>query len=57
MIIKHREGPGKIAEMHFVGNVENCDVIIVDDLIDTAVNFLYHQSIKIREHFARLPRC
>lgn len=36
MIIKHRDGPGKIAEMHLVGSVQNSDVIIVDDMIDTA---------------------
>jgi ribose-phosphate pyrophosphokinase len=37
MIIKHREAPGKIADMHLVGNVANSDVVIVDDIIDTAV--------------------
>eukprot|EP00330_Aristerostoma_sp_ATCC50986_P006984 CAMPEP_0114599888 /NCGR_PEP_ID=MMETSP0125-20121206/22393_1 /TAXON_ID=485358 ORGANISM="Aristerostoma sp., Strain ATCC 50986" /NCGR_SAMPLE_ID=MMETSP0125 /ASSEMBLY_ACC=CAM_ASM_000245 /LENGTH=173 /DNA_ID=CAMNT_0001807339 /DNA_START=643 /DNA_END=1165 /DNA_ORIENTATION=- len=36
MIIKHREQPGKIAEMHLVGHVQNNDVIIVDDIIDTS---------------------
>mmetsp|Transcript_31476 Transcript_31476/g.28661 ORF Transcript_31476/g.28661 Transcript_31476/m.28661 type:complete len:145 (+) Transcript_31476:221-655(+) len=36
MIIKHRAGPNKIAEMHLVGQVENSDIIVVDDLIDTA---------------------
>jgi ribose-phosphate pyrophosphokinase len=39
MIIKHREAPGKIADMHLVGHVQNSDVIIVDDMIDTAVCF------------------
>jgi len=36
MIIKHREAPGKIADMYLVGSVADSDVIIVDDMIDTA---------------------
>ena len=41
MIIKHREMPGKVAKMFLVGDVKNKDVIIIDDMIDTAVLFLY----------------
>lgn len=37
MIIKHREQAGKVASMHLVGNVAKGDVILVDDMIDTAV--------------------
>ena len=37
MIIKHREQAGKVAQMHLVGNVAGSDVIIIDDMIDTAV--------------------
>ena len=37
MIIKHREVPGKIAQMHLVGEVAGKNVIIIDDIIDTAV--------------------
>ena len=37
MIIKHREAPGKIADMYLVGSVADSDVVIVDDMIDTAV--------------------
>jgi len=36
MIIKHREQAGKIAKMHLVGNVDKSDIIIIDDMIDTA---------------------
>ena len=36
MIIKQRSGPGKIAQMDLIGNVENKDCVIIDDLIDTA---------------------
>lgn len=38
MIIKHREQAGKIAQMHLVGDVKDSDVIMVDDMIDTAVS-------------------
>ncbi|CAE7943198.1 prs, partial [Symbiodinium sp. KB8] len=36
MIIKQRSGANKIATMDLVGSVDGCDVIIVDDMIDTA---------------------
>jgi len=47
MIIKHREMPGKVAKMFLVGDVKNKDVIIIDDMIDTAVShfiLLYKMS-------------
>ena len=40
MIIKQREGPGKIASMNLVGNVKDKNVIIIDDMIDTAVTLI-----------------
>jgi len=36
MIIKQRAGAGKIARMDLVGSVEGKEVIIIDDIIDTA---------------------
>jgi ribose-phosphate pyrophosphokinase len=36
IIIKQRAGAGIIEKMHLVGNVDNCDVIIIDDICDTA---------------------
>lgn len=36
MIIKQRVKAGQIAQMDLVGTVDGCDVIIVDDMIDTA---------------------
>lgn len=36
MIIKQRHKPGEIERMDLVGSVEGSDVIIVDDMIDTA---------------------
>jgi ribose-phosphate pyrophosphokinase len=37
MIIKQRDAPGKIGQMNLVGSVKNKNVIIIDDMIDTAV--------------------
>ena len=36
MIIKQRETAGKVAKMNLVGSVKDSDVIIVDDMCDTA---------------------
>jgi len=36
MIIKQRSGPGKIASMHLIGDVKGRDVILYDDMIDSA---------------------
>jgi ribose-phosphate pyrophosphokinase len=36
MIVKQRTRPNEIGRMDLVGEVKNCDVIIVDDMIDTA---------------------
>eukprot|EP00485_Elphidium_margaritaceum_P002642 CAMPEP_0202695268 /NCGR_PEP_ID=MMETSP1385-20130828/8908_1 /ASSEMBLY_ACC=CAM_ASM_000861 /TAXON_ID=933848 /ORGANISM="Elphidium margaritaceum" /LENGTH=434 /DNA_ID=CAMNT_0049351267 /DNA_START=38 /DNA_END=1342 /DNA_ORIENTATION=+ len=36
MIIKQREAANQIKQMDLVGDVEGCDCIIVDDMIDTA---------------------
>ena len=45
MIIKHRDAPGKIADMFLVGSVQDSDVVMVDDMIDTAVRILYEDGI------------
>ena len=36
VILKQRAEAGVVANMHLVGNVEGCDCIIVDDMIDSA---------------------
>jgi ribose-phosphate pyrophosphokinase len=35
IIDKRREGPNVAEVMHLVGDVEGCDAIVVDDMIDT----------------------
>jgi len=36
MLIKHRSKPNQIESMDLVGTVEGCDVVIIDDMVDTA---------------------
>ena len=49
MIIKQRGKPGQIDSMDLVGNIEDCDCIIVDDMIDTA-GTLCKAAIQLKEH-------
>ena len=49
MIIKQRGKPGQIDSMDLVGNIEDCDCIIVDDMIDTA-GTLCKAANQLKEH-------
>jgi len=52
MIIKQRHKPGEIERMDLVGSVDNADVIIVDDMIDTA-GTLCAAAKELQKHGAR----
>lgn len=52
MLIKQRSKPNEIESMDLVGKVKGCDVIIVDDMIDTA-GTLCEAAKKLRERGAR----
>jgi len=52
MIIKQRHKPGEIERMDLVGSVEDSDVIIVDDMIDTA-GTLCKAANELRKYGAR----
>ena len=52
MIIKQRVEAGKIEKMDLVGTVNGCDVIIVDDMIDTA-GTLCEAARVLKEYGAR----
>jgi phosphoribosylpyrophosphate synthetase len=45
MIIKYRKEAQKVDEMYLVGNVNNKNIIIIDDIIDTGVYFFHIQNI------------
>lgn len=49
MIIKQRGKPGQIESMDLVGNIEDSDCIIVDDMIDTA-GTLCKAANQLKEH-------
>jgi ribose-phosphate pyrophosphokinase len=52
MIIKQRHKPGEIERMDLVGSVEDSDVVIVDDMIDTA-GTLCKAANELRKYGAR----
>jgi len=56
MIIKQREGAGKIGSMHLVGSVEGKHAIIIDDIIDTA-GTLTEAAKSLKEHGALSVQC
>eukprot|EP00918_Siedleckia_nematoides_P044927 GHVU01098256.1.p2 GENE.GHVU01098256.1~~GHVU01098256.1.p2 ORF type:complete len:211 (-),score=46.14 GHVU01098256.1:546-1178(-) len=52
MLIKQRANPNEIEKMDLVGNVQGSDVVIVDDMIDTA-GTLVEAARELRKHGAR----
>jgi ribose-phosphate pyrophosphokinase len=52
MIIKQRNKPGEVERMDLVGSVQDSDVIIVDDMIDTA-GTLCKAAGELTQHGAR----
>ena len=52
IIVKQRAGAGVIDKMNLVGNVQDCDVIIVDDICDTA-GTLVQAAKELKQHGAR----
>lgn len=56
MLIKQRAGANQIEKMELVGNVANSDVIIVDDMIDTA-GTLCEAAKMLRTHGAKRIFC
>jgi ribose-phosphate pyrophosphokinase len=52
MLIKQRNRPNEIERMDLVGNVQDCDCIIVDDMIDTA-GTLCQAALELKKHGAR----
>lgn len=56
MIVKQRARAGEIEKMDLVGSVQDCDVIIVDDLVDTAGTLCKAAEI-LKEYGARRVYC
>lgn len=51
VIVKQRAGAGIVEKMSLVGDVQGCDVIIVDDICDTA-GTLVHAAQELKNHGA-----
>ena len=52
IISKHRSKPGVVNSMNLIGDVEGADVIIVDDLCDTAGTLVQAAQL-LKDHGAR----
>src|SRR5215467_5435367 len=57
IIDKRREGPGQAVAMHLIGDVENRDAIVSDDMIDTAGTLIQAVGAIQREGARRILAC
>lgn len=52
MLIKHRPAPNQIGRMDLVGDVKDCDAVIIDDMVDTG-GTLCEAAKKLKEGGAK----
>ena len=57
IIDKRREGPNSAVAMHLIGDVDGCDAIVIDDMIDTAGTLVQAVSAIQREGARRILAC
>jgi ribose-phosphate pyrophosphokinase len=57
IIDKRREGPNSAVAMHLIGDVENRDAIVIDDMIDTAGTLIQAVGAIQREGARRILAC
>ena len=57
IIDKRREGPNVSVVMHLIGDVEGRDVVVMDDMIDTAGTLVQAVSALAREGARRILAC
>ena len=57
IIDKRREGPNVAVVMHLIGEVEGKDVVVIDDMIDTAGTLIQAVSALEREGARRIVAC
>jgi ribose-phosphate pyrophosphokinase len=57
IIDKRREGPNQAAAMHLIGDVRGHDVVVIDDMIDTAGTLVQAVSALHREGAGRILAC
>jgi ribose-phosphate pyrophosphokinase len=57
IIDKRREGPNVAVVMHLIGDVRHRDVVVIDDMIDTAGTLIQGVSALEREGAQRILAC
>jgi ribose-phosphate pyrophosphokinase len=57
IIDKRREGPNQAVAMHLIGDVEGCDAVVIDDMIDTAGTLIQAVGALEREGARRILAC
>ncbi|MBI3636614.1 MAG: ribose-phosphate pyrophosphokinase [Candidatus Rokubacteria bacterium] len=57
IIDKRREGPNQAVAMHLIGDVKDCDVVVIDDMIDTAGTLVQAVTALEREGARRILAC
>jgi len=57
IIDKRRDGPGSAVAMHLIGDVDGRDVVVIDDMIDTAGTLVQAVGALQREGAKRIMAC
>jgi ribose-phosphate pyrophosphokinase len=57
IIDKRREGPNQAVAMHLIGDVRDKDVVVIDDMIDTAGTLVQAVTALAREGAQRILAC
>src|SRR2546425_2176462 len=57
IIDKRREGPNQAVAMHLIGDVHGQDVVVIDDMIDTAGTLVQAGEALARERARRILAC
>jgi ribose-phosphate pyrophosphokinase len=57
IIDKRREGPNQAVAMHLIGDVRDKDVVVIDDMIDTAGTLVQAVTALAREGARRILAC
>ncbi|HEY3066892.1 MAG TPA: ribose-phosphate pyrophosphokinase [Methylomirabilota bacterium] len=57
IVDKRRDGPGVAVVMHLIGEVKDRDVVVIDDMIDTAGTLIQAVSALEREGARRILAC
>jgi len=57
IIDKRREGPNAAVAMHLIGDVRDCDAVVIDDMIDTAGTLVQAAGALAREGARRILAC